>query len=441
LSLPSIQKRTLANGVPVWVVTATEVPLVQVNLLVLAGSGDDPDGKFGVASLTATMLDEGAGTRSALDLSDEVELLGATLASASTFDASTVRLNVPTARLTDALALLADVVMRPSFPEADLERVRRERITSLLQARDDPESIVPLAFQRIVFGATHRYGTAAIGSEASLARLSRDDLRAFHRAWYQPVHSRFVVVGNVSADAVVASLNAAFAGWSNASPATRTPVPQAPQVGPTHIYLVDHPDAAQSQIRIGNVGVARSTPDFFTLEVLNAVLGGSFTSRLNQNLREEHQYSYGAASRFDMRLSAGPFLAAAGVQTDKTAESVTEFFNELRAMAAPVAGDELARAKNYLALSFPGDFETSGDMARRLEELLLYGLPEEYFPEYVGNIQRVTSEAVQAAARTYIQTERLAVVIVGDRRTIEAPLRALGLAPITVLTVEQALGL
>jgi predicted Zn-dependent peptidase len=425
----------------VWIVETHEVPLVQVNLLIRAGSGDDPAGKFGVASLTAAMLDEGAGTRSSLAIADDVEFLGATLAATTSFDASAVRLNVPVARLDAALGVMADVALRPTFPDADLERVRKERLTEMLQARDDPASIVPLAFQRLVFGPTHRYGTAAAGSEASLSSLSAADLRAFHRRWYQPGNAHVVVVGDISASDAVAKLDAAFAGWTGApTPTPRTPVPTAPQIARTQIYIVDHPDAPQSQIRIGSIGVARSTPEFFTLEVLNTVLGGSFTSRLNQNLREEHQYTYGAASRFDMRLSPGPFLAGAGVQTDKTAEALREFMKELTAISQPIPADELARAKNYLALGFPADFETIRDLSVRLEESIIYGLPDNYFSDYVGRIQAVSAGAVQAAAKTYIQPARLAIVVVGDRKAIEPGIRALNLAPVRVMTVDEAVG-
>jgi zinc protease len=441
LRLPQIHQRTLANGVRVFVVESHEVPLVQFNLLVMAGAGDDPADQFGVASLTAAMLDQGAAGRTSLAIADEIEFLGATLSASSSFDATAVRLNVPVARLDAGLSLLADVVLRPTFADADLERVRKDRLTSMLQAQDDPESIAPRAFQRVVFGATHRYGTPAFGSEASLARLTADNLRSFHRQWYQPAHARIVVVGDVAADAAVARLDNAFRGWAPAPAVSRRAVPAAPQLGPSGRFIVDHPDAAQSQIRLGHVGVSRSTRDFFALEVLNTVLGGSFTSRLNQNLREEHQYAYGAASRFDMRLSAGPFLAAAGVQTDKTAEALQEFLKELNGITAPVPTDELARARNFLALGFPADFETTLDLAIRLEELLVYGLPDEYYAQYVGNIQAVTAADVQAAARQHILPSRLAIVVVGDRRTIEAPIRALGLAPVQVLTVEQALGL
>jgi len=203
---------------------------------------------------------------------------------------------------------------------------------------------------------------------------------------------------------------------------------------------VDMPGAEQSQIRIGWVGVPRATPDYFELEVLNTILGGSFTSRLNQNLREEHQYSYGASSRFDMRLSAGPFQAGAGVQTDKTSEAIREFFNELNGISKPVSADELTKAKNYIALSFPSEFESSGDLSSKMEELVAYDLPERFFGEYVDHIQGVTSAAVQKLAATYIQPKRFAVVVVGDRKVIEPGIRALNLGPVRVMSVDEAIG-
>ncbi len=206
------------------------------------------------------------------------------------------------------------------------------------------------------------------------------------------------------------------------------------------VYLVDKPGAPQSQIRIGFVGVPRSTPDYFPIEVMNTILGGSFSSRLNLNLREEHGYTYGANSFFDMRKDAGPFTAFAGVQTDKTAESLKEFFNEFTGMLQPVPADELARAKNYVALGLPSGFETTGDISRRLEETLVYSLPDDYFSRYVQNVQAVTAADVQRVARAYLQADRMAVVIVGDRKAIEPGIRALNLGAVNVITIDQIFG-
>jgi zinc protease len=444
LNLPEIQKRSLSNGLSVWLVESHEVPLVQINLVVKAGAGDDPSGKFGLSSLTAAMLDEGAGSRSALELADAIDFLGASLATTSSFDASAVRLNVPVSRLTAALPLMADVALRPTFPDAELNRLRQERLTALLQAKDDPASVAPLAFARIVFGPMHRYGTGLAGTEATLKGFTVQDLKRFHGSMFQPANATLLVVGDVKADVIIPQLETHFGSWKGTSPpaagASRRPMAQATQLSQGHITIVDMPGAEQSQIRIGWVGVPRSTPDYFTIEVLNTILGGSFTSRLNQNLREEHQYSYGASSRFDMRLSAGAFQAGAGVQTDKTSEALREFFNELNGIVKPVSGEELTKAKNYVALSFPSEFETSGDLSAKMEEMVIYGLSDRYFGQYVDNIQAVAAPAVQKAAETYIQPKRFAVVVVGDRKIIEPGIRALNLGPVRVMSVDEATG-
>jgi zinc protease len=437
LNLPAIQRKTLSNGLPVWVVETHEVPLAQVNLLVQAGSADDTPGKFGVASLTAAMLDEGAGNRSALEIADAIDFLGATLSTSSSFDASAVRMNVPVARLQDGLSIIADVALRPTFPQQDLERIRQERLVGLLQAQDDPQSIAQMTFPRIVYGTTHRYGTGAIGTETTIKGLSVDDLRAFHSTWFTPANAALIVVGDVKPDATLPLLEAHFGAWKGAA-VERTSVPTAPQLTQGQIYLVDKPGAEQSQIRIGWVGVPRSTPDYFTLLVLNTILGGSFTSRLNQNLRETHGYAYGAGSAFDMRLSAGPFVASAGVQTDKTAEALREFFNELNGIRT-ITDEELQKAKNYVALGFPSEFETTGDLSQRIEEMIVYRLPEEYFERYVAQVQAVTADAVRKAAATYIQPSKFAVVVVGDRKRIETAVRAANLGPVRVMSVAEAL--
>lgn len=441
LTLPAIQKQRLSNGLPVWVVEQHEVPVAQVNLVVRSGSADDPQGKFGIASLTAAMLMEGAGSRSSLDLADAVDFLGADLSAVSSSDLSAVRLHAPVARLADALPLMADVAQRPIFAQADLDRLRQQRLTSIMQGRDDPNTIAALAFARTLFGPTHRFGTATMGTTATLRAFTVADLRAFHTAAFRPDNATLIVVGDVTAAAVLPLLEKSFGGWAApAGPVTHVKQPAPPARTRREVYLVDKPGAPQSQIRIGFVGVPRSTPDYFQLEVMNTILGGSFSSRLNLNLREEHGYTYGANSFFDMRNEAGPFTAFAGVQTDKTAESLKEFFNEFSGIVQPVPADELARGKNYIALGLPSGFETTGDISRRLEETLVYGLPDDYFSRYVPNVQAVTAADVQRVARAYIRPDRMAVVVVGDLKAIEPGIRALNLGPITVVTIDQIFG-
>ena len=438
LKLPAIQKQRLSNGLAVWIVEHHEVPLAQINLIVRSGSAADPIGKYGVGSLTAAMLDEGAGTRSSLDLADAIEFLGANLSTSSSFDASSIRMSVPVSKLAEALPLMSDIALRPSFPVSELDRLRKERLTGLLQARDNAGALIQLAFPRIVFGPTHRYGTSANGLPATIEALTVDDLKTFYRSHFRPDNATLLVVGDLTPATALPMLEKAFGNWKADGMAPLVAdVPNAPQLTKRQVYLVDKPDAAQSQIRIGWVGVSRSTPDYAVLEVLNTVLGGSFTSRLNQNLREKNGYAYGASSGFDMRLSAGPFLASAGVQTDKTADALKEFFNELNGILTPVPPDELAKARNYVALGFPGEFETTGDMARKLEELVIYNLPDTTFSDFVPSVTAVTAADLQRAAARFVQPERMAVVVVGDLKLIEGPIRALNLGPITRVPVDS----
>jgi predicted Zn-dependent peptidase len=437
LKLPAIQKSRLSNGLPVWIVELHEVPVAQINLLVRTGTADDPPGKYGVASLTAAMLTEGAGSRSSLEIADAVEFLGADLSAASGIDSSAVRLHVPAARLADALPIMADVAIRPTFPREELERQRQQRLTNLLQARDEPATIASLAFSKVLYGPTHRFGTATMGTADTIKAFTADDLAAFYRTTFRPENATLVVVGDLTPDRVLPLLEKTFGGWKAQSPAAaQVTLPAADPPARRQVYLIDKPGAPQSQIRIGTTGVARSTPDYFPIQVMNTILGGSFSSRLNLNLREKRGYTYGASSGFDMRVTPGPFSAQAGVQTDKTSESLTEFFNELNGILKTVPADELTRATNYVALRFPGTFETTGDIARRLEDAIVYRLPDDYFSRYVQNIETVTAVDVQRVAQKYLQPGRLAVVVVGDRKAIEPGVRALNLGPINVMTID-----
>jgi zinc protease len=441
LKLPQIQKRQLTNGLPVWIVELHEVPVAQVNLIVMAGTADDPAGKYGIASLTTAMLTEGAGSRGALEIADAIDFLGADLGAASAIDSSAIRLHVPVARLAEALPIMAEVGLHPTFPKDELERLRQQRLTSLIQSRDDAATIAALAFSRVLYGPTHRFGTATMGTAETIEAFTVNDLRAFYTAMFRPDNAAMLIVGDVTPDAVLPMIETNFGGWKASGPRPAHPqFPTVPARARREIYLVDKPNAPQSQIRIGSVAVPRSTPDYFPIQVANTILGGSFSSRLNMNLRETHGYTYGASSSFDMRIQPGPFFAAAGVQTDKTSESLTEFFKELNGILQPIPADELARAKNYVALRFPAGFETTGDISRRLEEVLTYHLPDDYFSRYVSSISAVMSNDVQRVARTYIQPDKLAVVVVGDRKVIEPGIRALNLGPINALSIDEIFG-
>ena len=441
VTLPAVARRQLSNGLAVWVVERHDVPVAQVDLVVRAGAGADPATTPGVASLTADMLDEGAGARSALELADAIDFLGADLVTRSSWDASVVGLHVPVVRLAPALALMADVARRPTFPLAELERLRQDRLTELLQARDDPRALLGAGAAHAVFGPAHRYGTLRGGTEASVRAIHADDLRRFHGSYYRPANATLIVVGDVTADGVLPLLEAAFGDWRGDGPGPPAPVvPLATQLTKREIVIVDKPGAAQSAIAIGWVGVARTTPDYFPITVMNTILGGSFTSRLNQNLRETHGYAYGAGSSFDMRGSAGPFLGTASVQTDRTAESVREFFNEFAGILKPVPAVDLEKAKNYVALAYPGEFETTRDIAARLQELVVFGLPDDTVSAYVGRVLAVAGGDVARVAARYVQPDKFAVIVVGDRKVIEGPLRALGLGPLRFVSADTLLG-
>lgn len=435
LSLPTPERRNLGNGLEVMYVRHGGLPLVHATLVVPGGTTADPAEIPGLASFVSEMLDEGAGGRDALELSAALELLGAQLQTGAGTDAAFVDLEVLRSRLPEALALMADVAARPDFPETDLRRLRDQRVTALASARDEPGIIAANAFTRLVFGAEHPYGQ--LPTTGATQRLDRDGLVEFHRRHYRPGGSTLVLVGDVDAASVHAHVERAFGGWQGTAP-DATPVPRAEAPQATRIFLIDKPEAAQSEIRVGHPGVARSNPDYFPLVVLNTVLGGSFTSRLNTNLRETHGFAYGARSSFSMPVGEGPFLASSAVFTAKTDSAVVEFMNELRRIREePVPPDELERAKSYVALGLPRRFETSGGVAGQLADLEIHGLSMDFYNEYVPRVMAVTAADVQRVARQYLHPDRAVVVVVGDLAQIEAGLRALSVGPVEVRRTEE----
>jgi zinc protease len=439
LRLPPIQRLKLSNGVPVILVERHKVPLVEVLVVFRGGASADPQNRPGLANLTASLLERGAGARSALEISDVADYLGANLSAGAGWDSTTVGINVPSARLEAGLALLSDLVLNPTFPAPEVERVRSELLTEILQWRDDPEQLASIAFSKAVFSG-HPYSRDVQGDTASVRAITREEIRRFHAERYVPGSAAIVVTGDAAAATLVPQLETVFGKWKSGAGAAAPSVGQARQIAKRRVVLVDKPDAPQSQILIGRVGPARSTPDFFPLIVTNTILGGSFTSRLNHNLRETKGYTYGASSQFDFRLSTGPFVAGAAVQTDKTGAALTEFFKELDAIRSEVPADELARAKNYTARRFPAAFETAGQLAGRVRDQFVYGLPDDYFTTYVGRIEAVTAADVQRVARAWIDPAAMVVVIVGDRKKIEPEVRALRLGPVEVQSIDDLLG-
>jgi predicted Zn-dependent peptidase len=417
------------------IVEQHELPLADFVLLVGSGSTADPANKPGIANLLSAMLREGTTTRKSLDIADQIAFLGIRLSPTSSWESSTLSLHTPTAQLDSALALFADVALHPSFPANEFERVRKTQLTELLQLRDQGAAIASIAFPAIIYGSAHPYGAPTQGTEASVKALTTGDLQSYYQANFRPNNATLIVVGDVTPAQVEQKINALFGSWQRAD------IPQInysepPKSGATTIYLIDKPGAAQSSFRIGEVGVPRSTQDYFALTVMNTILGGSFTSRLNQNLRETRGYTYGAGSRFDMRRAAGPFLASAEIVTAKSDSALLEFMKELNGIRQLVPPAELSRAKRYLQLQLPGNFETTQQIAAALVPVALYGLPLDYYNNYVQNIEGVTQADVARVAQQYINPGSLAVVIVGDRKTIEAGLKATNVGPIAIRDIS-----
>src|SRR6266700_5320393 len=344
LKLPEIQTVTLPNGMTLAVVEMHKVPVVDVQVLVDAGAARDPADLPGLATFTALMLQQGAGTRGALDVADETAFLGAQLNTTATLDGAVASLHVPRRRLEAALDLLADVVLRPTFPDSEVARQRELRGAQLVQQRDEPVAVANVAFPAIVYGPDHPYGHPLNGTDSATARLARERVGEFYRSYYRPNGARLLIVGDVTLAEARRLAAARVGGWERGE-VPAFPSPPAPPAAARTLYLIDKPGAAQSVVRIGHVGPARTTPDWFALEVLNTIVGGAFTSRLNQKLRETHGDAYSAFSQFAPRRLTGAFVALASVVTAKTDSSLIEFLKELRRIRdETVAPPELAKA-------------------------------------------------------------------------------------------------
>lgn len=439
LQLPTIRHLKLGNGLPVVLMEKHQVPLVQMSLIVHAGLAMEPASQRGLASMAAAMMEEGAGTRNALEFSDAVDFLGANISVSSGLHTTTVSLFTPLSKIDSALALFADAALRPRFPAEELERIRIERLTSLLQWHDQPRVIASVLFNRTLFGPVHPYGAVSMGNEETLRGFTVEQLKEFYAAHVQPANATLIVVGDVTPAVLIPKLETLFGSWTGGTKSPEPSFPPVNQVEARKIYLVDKPEAAQSAIRIGRIGVARTTEDYYAITVMNTILGGSFTSRLNNNIREEHGYAYGAGSRFNFLPQPGAFLASSDVQTNVTDKALTEFMKELTNIPN-ISDAELTRAKNYVALSYPSDFQSVRAIAGALNELVIYNLPDNYFNTYTERILAVTKDDVVRVAKKYIDPEKIAIIVVGDRKKIEKGIADLNLAPIENLSIEDVLG-
>ncbi len=436
---PVPQRRILPNGLGVTVVEKRDLPIVAFGLLVRGGSATDPGDKPGLASMTAQMLSEGTETRSSQEIAEEFEFIGARLHSDTRRETDIFSTETLTRHWPAALDLMADVVLHPTFPEHEWERVRREHITDLRRAKDDATFIAEQVMPGLLFGRDSEYGHPSHGTEESVAGVTTGDLRRQYRAGCAPAWSNLIVVGDVTLEEVMEKAQAAFGGWDAApadAPAVEAAVPENTD-GATTIYLVDKPGAAQSVIRAGHLTVDRKHPDYFNLLLLNFSFGGQFSARLNQNLRQDKGYSYGFHSSISWYRQTSPWVAGGSVQTDVTRESVVETLKEFAGIGGsrPVSGDELSAAQEGLLRGFPAGFERSGQVLSQLGQLVVHDLPNDYFETVRGSISQVTVDALEQTGSKRVRPQGLTVLVVGDRAVVEAGLRELGV-PVVVLDPE-----
>jgi zinc protease len=423
---PTPDQFTLPNGLTVIVSERRELPVVSANLVFASGSGANPPGMPGLASFTAAMLDEGTKTRTALQIADQAAALGATLTTASTMDQSQIAVRSLAPKFAGALALLADVALNPTFPEDEVERQRASRLAALVAQKSSPTQTAARVMAAALYGPSHPYGYTELGTEASTRALSRDAMVDYWKQHLVPGNAALVVAGAISRKELEAMATKAFAGWTGKA-AARASLP-APRGTAAKLVIVDIPGAAQTQLRVATIGLARSTPDFEAVEVVNTLLGGLFTSRINLNLREDKGYTYGAFSTFAFRREPGPFYVGAGVRTDATAPAVAEMFTEVRRMKdVALTVDELSLARDSLVRSLPGRFETTAQAAGSFSTLFVYDLGLDYYSKYIERVVGIDASTAHAAAQKHLHPDRLLVVAVGDRAKIEADLKKLDL--------------
>jgi zinc protease len=430
VQLPAIQKATLKNGLKVWLVEMHKLPYVAFNMVIQAGSDQDPVSTPGLASLTSDMLDEGTKTRDALKIASDLEKIGASIGTGANFDFSYITLGTLSKHLDKALDIYVDVIANPVFPQKDLDRLRKQRVTQLLQQKDSPVAIANNAYAYILYSDQHPYGNNQIGTVASLEGFTQDDLRKFYESYYRPNNATLIVVGDTKLEDVVVKLESGLEGWKQGE-LKINPVPPPPSVDKMRVYLINKPTAPQSEIRIGYPSLSRSTPDYFAVQVMNRMLGGQFTSRINLNLREKHGFTYGARSAFQMQKGPGPFIASSGVIAEKTDSAIIEFLRELKLMHDKgLSDEELAFAKKGLTGNFALGFETPAQIAGSLSNIVIYNLPEDYYQKYLQNIDAVTVKDVQDISTRYLDISTMNVVVVGDVAKIRESILKLNLGEV-----------
>lgn len=431
-SPPKIEEARLPNGVRILHVERRELPIVA--LQVSADRGAD-QGKPGVASFAATMLLQGTKTRSAIAISDEFGRLGAVFGAGADYDSVGVGARCLTPKLPEVLTLLADVVINPAFDAAELKRERSRRLTNLLQQNDRPATLLSNAVSAALYPAGHPYNAPLIGFEAEVTHVSAKELAAFHATQFRPDRVTIAIAGDITKDQAVEQIQRVFAAWKGqAQPAKEIGAPSPLDAKAARILLLDRPGATQSQVAVALSGVPRATKDFEAILLMNTILGGQFSSRLNLNLREKHAYSYGVRSSFDMRRGPGPFVAGGAIVRESTGPAVREILSEMKRLQAElVTADELEDARSNLILQLPARFESAAETASTLAYLATYGLPLDEIATRPARLKAVTREDIKRVAEAYLKADLARVVIVGDAKVIKEQLEALKLGAVELL--------
>jgi zinc protease len=436
---PAFERTELSNGLKIVLAERHSTPLAIFELVVDAGSAADQFASPGTARLAMDMLDEGTARRTALQISDELAALGATLNAQSGLDSSSVKLSTLTATLERALDVYADVILNPSFPAADFERLQKQLIAGIKRERTDPVSMALRVFPKILYGSGHAYGNplTGSGSEASVEKLTRSDMKKFHDTWFKPNKATLIIVGDTTLNAIKPRLEKLFGGWKSGDVPSKN-IGQVEQKRKPVVYLIDRPDSLQSVILAGHVAPPKSNPDEIAIETMNTILGGTFTSRVNMNLREDKHWSYGAFTFLWPARGQRPFIAYAPVQTDKTKESLIEVERELRGVlgSRPVTEKELNTAQKNLTLQLPGTWETDGAVANSIDDIVTFGLPDDYFTTYPGKVRALSVSDLDKAARLVVHPDQFVWVVVGDRSKVEAGIRELGWGEVQLLDAD-----
>ena len=437
LHVPSWTKQSLSNGAQLIVSERHNLPLVSFNITFIGGANQyEPADKRGLASFVASMLSEGTKNRTGDQLSADLQLLGTNVTAGMGGETGTLGFFATKDKFEQTLAILEDELVNPTFPAEALERLRARTLVNLKQARDRTAAIASNVFSRTLYSDAHPYGRVV--TETSVNNITRDDIQSFYKAFYQPGHAIITVVGDVDPAQVKASIEKVLAPWTAGGSMPSFDYPPLPAPKGTTIFLVDKTGAAQSSFALGTPGPSRATPDYYALEVMNTLLGGMFQSRLNANIREQKGYSYGVGSGFAFGRGPGSFRAGGDIVTAKTDSALIEFMKELKGIRGerPVTDEELATAKANLVQSLPEDFSSVSSVRASIAGIYAQGLPEDYYQNYAKNVNAVTKEDLVRVANKYIDLDHLALVIVGDRKTIEAPLVATKIAPIVVLDID-----